>query len=425
MMRTISWTRRRFCGVLISLSAGGIAGGAISKTPCLADGAVSARPTAEPSLLRQLIPEPTGNNGAEEFLMAADLVHQSPALAPAVASGATLAQKRVCLADRDCARAMDLLRRGLRKPVQSPRAAIGVDTRYPEAGSFRQLGQLLEVEQYVLLADGRTPAAIDSLRDGMNFARAIQVAMPASVGFHGRKLTQSLLGAFAHHLDQLSAADCDHLVKVCREWLAPPAPAAALLEVERQMDQEALARVRVKPDLLLQWWPNEVVGAGEPEAEIAATAQRDPAAFHAIIASAGEKVDRHFKHAIEQLGRPAWQRESTSLPPDHSPAGRLAGCLCYADNTDRFLDFFTEEQSLGRLLGCHAAIRRYRWEHDRLPTSLAEAGPGELAIDPFTGQPLRYTVRGREYDLSSAGRRDRDHRPDAVDGRVPVALASG
>jgi hypothetical protein len=343
---------------------------------------------------------------------------------PAVASEATLAQKRACLADRLCTQALDLIRCGLRKPVRSPRATIGVDTRYPEAGRFRQLGQLLAVEQYVFLADGRTNAAIDSLRDGMNFGRAIQVAMPEIAGFHGRKITQSLLEAFARHLDQLSAADCDHLLKVCREWLAAPAPAAALLEVERQMDQEALARVRAQPDLLLQWWPNEIVGAGAPETVIAAMARQDLAGFRAVIASASEQVDRHFQHALEQLRRPAWQRESTSLPPDRSPAGRLAGCLCFADNTDRFLDSFTEEQALGQLLGCHAAIRRYRWEYDRLPTSLQELTPGELAIDPFTGERLRYTVRGREYDLSSAGRRGRDHRPNAVDGRVPVTLAS-
>jgi hypothetical protein len=343
----------------------------------------------------------------------------------AVASGATLKQKRACLEDRQCARALGLLRRGVRKPVHSARAAIVVDARFPEGGGFRQLGLLLEVEQYVLLADGHTAAAIDSLRDGTDFARAVHTVVPTIFGFQGRKIAQSLLGAFARHLDQLSAVDCDHLLRVCREWLAAPSTAAALLEVERQADQEALARVRAKPDLLLQWWPNEIVGAGAPETEIAALAENDPAGFRAVIAGASEIVDRHFQHALEQLHRPVWKREATALPPDRSPAGRLAGALCYLDNTDRSLDSFTEETALVQLLGCHAAIWRCRWEHDRLPASLEEVQPRDLTIDPFTGERLRYTVTGRDYDLSSAGRRDRDHLPAAVNGRLPLALALG
>src|SRR5439155_10992587 len=134
----------------------------------------------------------------------------------------------------------------------------------------------------------------------MNLARAVHGVVPAISGFQGRKITQSLLETFARHLDQLSAADCDHLLRVCQEWLAAPAPAAALLEVERQMDQEALAQVRARPDLLLHWWPAEVGGAGEPETEIAALAEKDPAGFRAVIANASETVDRHFQHALAQ-----------------------------------------------------------------------------------------------------------------------------
>jgi hypothetical protein len=48
-----------------------------------------------------------------------------------------------------------------------------------------------------------------------------------------------------------------------------------------------------------------------------------------------------------------------------------------------------------------------------VPASLAALNLGDLALDPFTGQPLKYEPVGRKYRLASAG--------DA--GGSPVTLA--
>src|SRR5262249_40593901 len=116
----------------------------------------------EPSLFSQIILKPTGQNGYEEFVAAADLVRQS---APRVdiAVGGTLKQKRAALADRNCARALELLRRGMQKPVVLPRTSVDWGTTGPELTHFRRLGRLLQVEQYVLFSQGRTRQATDSL----------------------------------------------------------------------------------------------------------------------------------------------------------------------------------------------------------------------------------------------------------------------
>jgi len=44
------------------------------------------------------------------------------------------------------------------------------------------------------------------------------------------------------------------------------------------------------------------------------------------------------------------------------------------------------------------------------------------AIDPFTGQPLQYAVRGTRYSLSSAGAPADADDPRAVNGRLPVSI---
>jgi hypothetical protein len=67
--------------------------------------------------------------------------------------------------------------------------------------------------------------------------------------------------------------------------------------------------------------------------------------------------------------------------------------------------------AVARLLGCHAAIRRFRWENQRLPISLEELELGELALDPFTEQEFAYKVAQNGFTLESAGffERNADH----------------
>src|SRR5579871_6835274 len=109
----------------------------------------------QPPLLQRLFPQPTGLNGYEDFVMAADLIRDNKAFDEATdGNNTTLAVRRRALADPACARALALLREGLKKPIASPRTQMDETTVLPELTWFRALGRLLMVEQYVLLADG-------------------------------------------------------------------------------------------------------------------------------------------------------------------------------------------------------------------------------------------------------------------------------
>jgi hypothetical protein len=85
---------------------------------------------------------------------------------------------------------------------------------------------------------------------------------------------------------------------------------------------------------------------------------------------------------------------------------------------------FTANRTELQLFGVHAAIRRFRWEQDRLPEGLEELRLGDLATDPFTGKGLLYRRTGRiTYTLSSVGPPKRDALRNTVpDQRVPVTL---
>src|SRR5438445_7309507 len=118
----------------------------------------------EQPLFGQFFPKPTGENGFEELIMAGDLVRGKESLLTGLNADATLSQKRLILSDRDCIRALALIRQGLAKKMRGLGKEVGEQT-FSVYGSLRQIGRLISIEQYVLLADGRVSDAIDSLCD--------------------------------------------------------------------------------------------------------------------------------------------------------------------------------------------------------------------------------------------------------------------
>ena len=65
------------------------------------------------------------------------------------------------------------------------------------------------------------------------------------------------------------------------------------------------------------------------------------------------------------------------MEADGTLAGRFASWMTPA--MGKIGDAYAREQARVRVLACHAAILRYRWEHDRLPPSLDVLKLGELA----------------------------------------------
>jgi hypothetical protein len=408
----------------------------VCRLPCLGQDEAPTPPTSTPPpplppAFGQLFPEPSGHNGYEEIVLAGDLARASQTIGPAMKATATLAQKRRALADPGNARALALLRQGLAKPIHSP-WQTDLSTPRPDFALIRQLARLLSIQQYVLLADGRTGQALDCLRDGLRLGYVVK--SDAIIGaLVGVAVDAIVLRQMARHLEQLGARDCDRLVALTREYLSSPDPTLAALEMERQAALSTLSR---------EWFP--VTGqpvTGQPvtgqegggnapppevralENELRAVLGADPAAAEALRARVEQRVNAAYDRQIAALRLPYWKRaEEPPWPADGSLAERLTWVVL--PPLSQASTKFTHVRAQVQLLGVQAAIRRYRWEHDRPPDSLAELGLGSLLLDPFTGQPLRYERTGAStYDVYSAGPPKRDQNGGIVPGqREPVYL---
>jgi hypothetical protein len=367
------------------------------------------------AVLRQIFPHPTGRNGYEDLVLAGELARSDHDLDDATAilpwSHPTLAKKRRALRSPQVVRALALLRRGLSKPIVRP-AEDDLD-RGPIRLRFLER-DLLPTEEDVLLADGKTAAALDDTFDGLRIAAIYQGVGPMTwVGASGMR--EVATRSIARHLGQLTAADCERLFQICRDWSETPRPLERVLAGARRDALEELDDWRTDPkgfderldrDDLLDAARGAVGGS--------------PNWHEAVLEIAAQRIRRAMDDLAEDLKRPSWERQAPAIATSAELLDKVARALSpwlggvLMHNFHRLdvlspYDFAdtTYDQTRARLLACHAAILRFRWEHQRLPKSLEDLRLGNLAIDPYTGQVLRYEPKGdgkgAGYRLASDG----------------------
>jgi hypothetical protein len=234
----------------------------------------------------------------------------------------------------------------------------------------------------------------------------------------------------------MTARDCDRLVALSREYLAVPDATINALETERRLQISAIESLRnglshLKADDL-----DAADKSGESpdplDAEIETLFKNDPGAPVRILETALARINARFDTLIADARLAPYQRAGAAAPPSEARAGetleeRMASRFVnlvlpvMAGATTRF----TQTRVQVQLLGVHGAVRRFRWERDKLPDALADLRlPPELSTDPYTGTPLVYQKTSETaYALSSAGPPERDQNSNIVPGkRVPILL---
>jgi hypothetical protein len=389
-------------------------------------------PGQEASLLNQLVPNPTGQNGYEELLAAAGAIRSSKLFRRLQnETDVSLAWKRQLLMDPPVVRSLTLLQRGLAKPVRSPRQEEGWFTDYPEFPPFRSIAWLLLWQEYVYLADGRVPDALASLRLCLRFARAVQEE--GSMGsYAGVAIAGVGVSGIAGHLEQLGARDCETLFRLAADELKQPDPLAHALGAERRSARTTLTRARAGDRPTLEHLGRELSYQADftddtqkrQEFEEMRALVDSPARLSEVLGQAERRLDAFYDHAQGELKKPAWERTWDVPKPDGSLAARFEQLFSPAGRnaTQPFIRRILQLQ----LLAVHATVLRYRWEHEQVPASLAALELGDLVIDPFTGAPLKYEPQGRRrYRLTSAGWPAGGDDPRAVNGRLPYSIIPG
>jgi len=436
-----AFSRRRFCELLAALPVAGWSADAVyahtADDPPATPPPVAPPPVAEEGpppkpVFDQLFPHPTGDNGYEDAVRAGDLIFQNKILDAATSRDATLTQKRAALVLPEAQRALALLRAGLNRPaIQSPYTSYNAGTLFPQFARFRALARLLSVEQYVLLADGKTAQAVDNFFDGLRLGNVSKGEVLIG-GLVGVAVDAIVTSAICKRLDMLSARDCDRLAGGVRQYLAQPDRSIDAFETENKYYTTGVINELLRDISAFANGLAPTYEEGEtPDLETAALIaelqkmDRDKAAREALADVVRRYSDNATAQAIASLRDP-------SLPPPKPPSGAERATLAYrlAQGTTpiytQAASKFQTVRAQTQLLGVHGAVRRFRWEHNRLPASLAELPRiGDLIRDPFTGQPLIYKKTGETtFELSSAGPLPRDDNGYYIENgkRTPVTV---
>ncbi len=362
-------------------------------------------PELKPPSFPLLFPNPTGNNGYEEWVQAVDLIQNNPKVLELTSQpGTTLAFRRSLLAEPSVERALYLVRVGLSKPTFSPRQDINEVTITPELASFRLLARLLSADQYVQFATGHVDAAIEDMRVGLAFGYRIQTDTLIS-GLVGVAMDAITLKEFTQHLDQLSVSQCDQVCRIVEDFLNAESPAIHLMALEKATMLKIIEARRSNPNALLALL--KLNGANGPSSEakdieaLQSHLTNHPSDLNPILEGAQERVNALYDVTILNLSLPYTQRKP--FPRDNATSPDAALFRLLTVDPLQIMDKYERDRTQLRMLEVHALICRYRWQHDTLPNALTDLRAPKLVKDPLTGSEILYQRDGDHYTLSTQG----------------------
>lgn len=363
--------------------------------------------------------------GFEELFAAGNLLEASKEFQAAQEEGATLTEKRTALDSKPVAEALRLLRVWINKPGREIKVGALAEAPLANLRHFRVLGRALAIEQYVSLAGGRVDDAIESARAGFRLAHALKPNNYVT-WLYGAAIESAMAMNLGRHLEQFSRRDSDRLAILAKDWLNTPDAAPVALEIERNlvlknyqnMMQQAAQEAASDPTVLPDDADDE-----PPPPELA---KLSPAEIQKAQAEIPAHLNALFVRLQAELKKPLWEAEQP-VPPlaPKSASERMAQPFVQLleEPVRRIFEVRGKQQAMARLLACHAAILRYRWEHDRLPATLEELKLEDTTRDPFSGKSFVYHVLDRKYTLESVGPLARDDKGNRqTEQRAPISL---
>ncbi len=386
-----------------------------------------------PSLLQQIIPNPTGNNGYEEYLMACDIVRdpqisflltatpdrirqtiesQGPEYQLAKKHEASnilgLRREAVKLGGK----AIDLVARGNKKPVFDPRVKVDWNDRFPEMRPMPALGSLLIAASYVAFAEGQSGRGTQLLVEAATLGH--NIGGGSVLGrFIGVIIHENVFAFIESVLPNLSLPDAQLIHSLSVKLLTGKPLALRLIERNSALAESyftaQVAAISASADA-----PEE---GSEIQRSVTAMVKRlSPAERRQAIAECVRLTDRLREQLAALYQRPE-SEWGVFVDAEHSHQAETSTIRNTADLAAYLRDSFSRPHAnLGRhevrnrtqirLIGLAAAVVEFKWEHDRLPTLLSEAVDEKLRHDPLANEPFQYEVQGAGFRVYSKGSKE-------------------
>lgn len=348
----------------------------------------------------KLFPNPTGKNAYEDWVRAGLLLSQHAEEVKLIANAELpLSQLRSVLAKDFIQEVRVLMQAGLSKSVRSPRdpKTLDFNTTFPEYTYLRGLSRLLFQEARLQLADGRNSQALATLREGLWMGKAIQMDVLIG-GLVGVAMEAMVMTPFNDTLPTFSVKDCEALEILVRDYLTLPSALQSLMQAEREEVLRSVQQFRKDHASLLEMLRPD---PSNPDTNngLYSYFKENPNAIAPAMEQAEPLLNQFYEEVMRNIQRPAWERTSPSIDTK-SLAGQIVAHFTPAMN--QLFSRFDQERSRVLLLGIRAKLRRYWWEYGHFPATLEGLKLEEIILDPTSGKPFSYSLKGDTYELLSS-----------------------
>jgi len=407
-------------------------------------------------VFKRVVPVPTGKNGYEQLLQAVDILEvnrfstyeslilqtQAPEKPSAeVASAWQELEKKSYLqrvrwvTDRN-SRVRELVLDAVKRPIFDPRDKADFDTLFPELASFKSLAKFVRHDLYRSFADGQHDRAIDlavaSLDAFDQTSRGVLIEYLVGIACQA-----IILAAIEEQLPQLSQRDALRLEQTALSILDRKPAVRDAIEIEFKVAigglDKALSAVKSSEDLI-GLFGDQISDRDKEKATKVLQSMSDAdrlrmrEAVKTRFAEIGRAVSKKFEG-----DEAAWASVEDEEPPAHdwTSVNGLSGAIADA-MTPVYMQVGRTaaiRSTQLRLLGIASAIVRFRWEHNRLPSTVAEAVGPERALDPLA--KLRFEIQRSpdgSWAVVSRGTKEtgeialRYRRPATGDGPGPPSV---
>lgn len=388
--------------------------------------ALLLQPAAGPpakTLLQQVIPNPSGRNAMEEYLIAAQVFRDPGYIAferwenwrrtrgaesksradsetpkPPTPTGLSDDSTPLAVAREKVGRfgrALDIVAQGNLKPYFDPTLETGdALTLFPHLAAFRSLTRFGVEKAYVDFADGRSSAGFATL-DSL-------LVMSANIS-HGNLISYLVsmanqaivLAEIERNLHRASLNDAKRLRAMALGFEQRVATPQQVISAEVRFVKRSLNSMFDPTGGMLGHLAGEE-RENDPLQE--ALAKMNPAQRAAFVRLVEASLDRAQRSALAAFTAPEreWAVADAAVEETERPEPKTIDELPNWIAEEMLPTFTSWRRSVVtrraqvRLLRLHADVLIYRWEQNRLPETLKQAS-GEAAIDPLTGEAYVFT----------------------------------
>lgn len=375
------------------------------------------------SIFKTTVPSPTGKNGYEEYVRAAEIVtspecsfimdYDPKSPTPPQADEETTSDKFKNLQKtyqkilgktplqirrllyKDFGRALELVRIGNAKPI-FPTRPITMETPFPEYSAFRRLVKYGVMCSDSLIADGRSGEAskvlVDLFTMTQNFQRDTLIGLLVGTACQGL-----LMAAIQNHMEHFSEIDWKYFEHSSIELLGKANPLPQIMATEMSI----LESIKKEPKETLQSFLNDENSSTRAKGIIARMQTMSRAEANGIVQDAITEIKAYCQLVIRTMDSPESEWGNVPDLTDTSDATWLAQQI--QPDYRNLLTAYARIRTQVRLLRLHSLVQMYRWHWNELPNSLEIITSYKERFDPLSQLDFVFEVKGSGYRIFSKG----------------------